>query len=315
MSDLILHHYDGSPFSEKIRLILGFKGLAWKSVKVPVMLPKPDVVALTGGYRRTPFLQMGADIYCDTALMSRVIDTLAPQPPLYPVAATGAQHILAQWADSTLFWTAIPYTMQPVGAAYLFNGAPPEFLKTFGADRAAMTPNFKRATVPDAIAQLHSYFSWLEAEVSDGRHFLLGAHPCIADFSVAQSLWFIRRAPPVAAVLAPFTKLIAWYERVAAFGHGTPEKMSSSDSIELAASTKKYAAAKVEPGAGFEAGDAVTVAAVDYATDLVPGTLVGLTQHEVVIERTDERAGTLHVHFPRIGYQVKKPKTETGEAT
>jgi glutathione S-transferase len=112
MSDLILHHYDGSPFSEKIRLILGFKGLAWKSVKVPVMLPKPDVVALTGGYRRTPFLQMGADIYCDTALMSRVIDTLAPQPPLYPVAATGAQHILAQWADSTLFWTAIPYTMQ-----------------------------------------------------------------------------------------------------------------------------------------------------------------------------------------------------------
>ena len=315
MSDLILHHYDGSPFSEKIRLILGFKGLAWKSVKVPVMLPKPDVVALTGGYRRTPFLQMGADIYCDTALMSRVIDTLVPQPPLYSVAATGAQHILAQWADSTLFWTAIPYTMQPVGAAYLFNGAPPEFLKTFSADRAAMTPNFKRATVPDAMAQLHSYFGWLDDELSDGRNFLLGAQPCIADFSVAQSLWYIRRAPPVAAVLTPFAKLIAWYERVAAFGHGTPEKMSSGDAIALAASTKKYAATQVEPGAGLAAGDAVTVAAVDYATDLVAGTLVGLTQHEVVIKRTDERAGTLHVHFPRVGYQIKKPKIEETGAT
>ena len=36
----------------------------------------------------------------------------------------------------------------------------------------------------------------------------------------------------------------------------------------------------------------------------VAGTLVGLTQHEVVIARTDERAGKLHVHFPRIGFQV-----------
>lgn len=31
MPDLILHHYPSSPFSEKIRLILGYKKLAWKS--------------------------------------------------------------------------------------------------------------------------------------------------------------------------------------------------------------------------------------------------------------------------------------------
>ena len=313
MSDLILHHYDSSPFSEKVRLILGYKSLAWKSVKVPVMLPKPDVVALTGGYRRTPFLQVGADIYCDTALMCHVIDAMAPQPPLYPVAASGLQHVLAQWADSTLFWSAIPYTMQPAGAAHIFAGAPPDFLKAFGADRAAMTPTLRRATVPDAAAQLASYFGWLESEFTDRRPFLLGAHPCIADFSVAQSLWYIRRAPPVAHVLTPFPKLIAWYERMAAFGHGSPEKMTSAEALDLAAQTNKYAACHVEPGAGFEAGDAVTVSPTDYATDLVSGTLVGLTQHEVVIERHDERAGRLHVHFPRIGYQIKKPKIETGE--
>ena len=80
MADLILHHYPTSPFSEKIRLVLGYKKLAWKSVIIPAIMPKPDVVALTGGYRRTPFMQIGADIYCDTALMCRVIDALAPQP-------------------------------------------------------------------------------------------------------------------------------------------------------------------------------------------------------------------------------------------
>src|SRR6185369_2700024 len=104
MTELILHHYLGSPFSEKVRLILGFKGMSWRSVIVPAILPKPDVAALTGGYRRTPFMQIGADIYCDTALMCRVIGTLNPEPPLYPESTSGVSEIIAQWADTTLFW-------------------------------------------------------------------------------------------------------------------------------------------------------------------------------------------------------------------
>ena len=114
MSELILHHYASSPFSEKVRLVLGLKGLAWRSVEVPVMMPKPDVLPLTGGYRRTPFLQIGADIYCDSALMCRVIDRLAPQPPLYPAGCSGAAPMISQWADSALFWVAVPLTIQRV---------------------------------------------------------------------------------------------------------------------------------------------------------------------------------------------------------
>ncbi len=305
MTDLILHHYDGSPFSEKIRRILGFKGLGWRSVRVPVMLPKPDVVALTGGYRRTPFLQVGGDIYCDTALMARVIDRVAPEPPLYPASAGGQQHVLAQWADSALFWCAIPYTMQPAGVAHLFGGAPPEFLKEFRADRALMTAGMRRATPADARAQLASYFAWLEAMLGGSGSFLCGAQPCIADFSVAHSLWYIRRAPPVATVLDPFPRLLAWAERVAAFGHGVREELSGSEALALAARTSTHAPVRVEAGQGFEAGMRVTVAATDYATDSVSGTLVGLTNDEVALERSDPRAGTVHVHFPRIGYQVK----------
>jgi glutathione S-transferase len=82
MSDLILHHYPDSPFSEKVRLILGAKKLAWKSVRIPVIMPKPDVLALTGGYRRTPLLQIGADIYCDTALICDVLQHRQPLPSL-----------------------------------------------------------------------------------------------------------------------------------------------------------------------------------------------------------------------------------------
>ncbi len=78
MADIILHQYATSPFSEKVRLLLGAKGLAWQAVEIPAILPKPDLLALTGGYRRTPVMQVGADIYCDTALICEVLDALAP---------------------------------------------------------------------------------------------------------------------------------------------------------------------------------------------------------------------------------------------
>jgi glutathione S-transferase len=52
MSALILHHYPTSPFAEKIRLVLGFKKLDWQGVTIPMVMPKPDLMPLTGGYRR-----------------------------------------------------------------------------------------------------------------------------------------------------------------------------------------------------------------------------------------------------------------------
>jgi len=311
MSELILHHYDSSPFSEKVRLVLGFKRLAWRSVRVPVVMPKADVVALTGGYRRTPFMQIGVDVYCDSALMCRVIDGLAPQPPLYPRSASGAQHALAQWADAALFWSAGPFTLQPAGVAHVFGGAPPEHVKAFAADRAAMMGGARRVTIPDAGAQLATYCEWLESQLADGRAFLLGEEPCIADFSVAPSIWFMHLAPPITDVLKPYPKLVAWYRRVAEFGHGNPSKLSSGDAIDIAKQAAGHAPTRVEAGLGFEAGAEVTVSATDYATDPIAGALVGLTTQEVVIERSDERAGTVHVHFPRIGFQVKKASQES----
>ena len=86
MNNIVLHHYPASPFAEKARLMLGYKGLAWKSVFIPMVMPKPDVMALTGGYRKTPILQVGADIYCDTALIAQALDELVSAPALMPAA-------------------------------------------------------------------------------------------------------------------------------------------------------------------------------------------------------------------------------------
>jgi glutathione S-transferase len=308
MQPFILHHYDGSPFSEKLRLILGFKGLAWQSVKVPVIMPKPDVVALTGGYRKTPIAQVGADIYCDTALIARLIEARAPLPTLYPAALPLAP-MLAQWADSTMFWTIIPYTMQPAGMAEVFKGVPPEVLKAFGADRAPFTASMKRQTVADAAVNLTAQLAMLEAQLAaHGQPFLLGAQACIADFSVAHCLWYVQRGGVVADIITRHPLLLAWLSRVKAFGHGKPESLASADAVAVAAHGS-HVAVTVQPGLGFEAGQRVSVAPIDYGMDPVAGNLVGLSVDEVVIARTDERAGRVQVHFPRHGYQIKLEQT------
>ncbi len=307
-NELILHHYDGSPFAEKVRLMLGYKGLAWQSVRIPVIMPKPDVVALTGGYRKTPVLQVGADVYCDTACIARLLEARQPRPTLFPATAPLAP-LLAQWADSTLFWTVIPYTMQPAGLAHVFKGVAPEVLKAFAVDRAPFTAGMKRQSVADATANLGRYLAALDAQLADGRLWLMGTEASIADFSVAHCAWYVRRGGPVAEVMAPFVHFNAWLQRVLAIGHGQFQPLSSSHALAVSAAASTHAACNVEASSGFEVGQAVTVTPTDYGQDPVAGTLVGLSNDEVVLRRSDERAGTVQVHFPRAGYQLKKEPT------
>ncbi|NUZ08236.1 glutathione S-transferase family protein [Piscinibacter koreensis] len=311
--DIVLHHYPSSPFAEKVRLVLGFKQLAWRSVTIPVMLPKPDVVALTGGYRRTPVMQIGADVYCDSALICRVLDRLAPEPPLWPPEAAGLADIVAQWSDAMLFWVAVPFTMQPAGAVHVVPDRSPEFLNAFRADRAAMTASLRRPPLADMRAQLFAYLERIERMLADGRAYVLGSAPSIADFALAHPIWFMRLAPPIAALLEPYRRLGGWVERILAFGHGAPGDLSSSEAIAIAAAAGAHAPTTVDAGEPFGPGAAVKVSALDYATDEVAGTLVGLTRDEVVIARDDPRAGRVHVHFPRVGFQVKAAPSEENQ--
>ncbi len=305
MTDLILHHYAMSPFAEKVRLIFGHKGLAWRSVHIPPVLPKPDVTALTGGYRKTPVLQVGADIYCDTALIARMLEARQPAPSLYPAAVPLAVP-LAQWADSVLFQAAVCWAMQPAGIGTILGDSNPQTLKDFAADRAAMRNNAPRLTLPDGTVQLRSHLAAFESQLAQGGPWLFGAQPCIADFSVGHCLWFICRATPVAALLDAYPAVSAWLGRLFAIGHGQTTEMSSADAVAVAAGASSHAAVAVQPGLGFDAGQAVSVFAMDYGADPVAGTLVGLTPETVTLRRSDARAGTVQVHFPRFGFQIKK---------
>jgi glutathione S-transferase len=271
-------------------------------------MPKPDVVALTGGYRKTPVLQIGADIYCDTALIARLLEARQPSPTLYPATAPLAVP-LAQWADSTLFAAAVSWAMQPAGVAAILGEQPPEVLKAFAADRVAMRANAPRPTLTDATAQLKQHLAAIAAQLQQGGPWLFGAAPSIADFSIGHGLWFIHQARPVAHLLHDYPPLGPWLDRLFAIGHHDSTAMSSTQALAVAAAATAREPTAVEPGLGFEAGQAVTVAATDYGIDPVAGSLVGLSQQQSVLRRSDARAGTVHVHFPRFGFHIKADKT------
>ena len=134
----------------------------------------------------------------------------------------------------------------------------------------------------------------------------MGAEGSIADFAVAQCAWYVRRAGPLADIFKPRLRLVAWLDRVLALGHGASERMSSEQALAVAAAAPGHAPCAVAPGLGFDVGQAVTVTPTDYGQDPVAGELVGLSGDEVVLRRVDPRAGTVHVHFPRAGYQIKR---------
>ncbi|MCW1244260.1 glutathione S-transferase family protein [Pseudomonas sp. SAICEU22] len=308
MSELILHHYPTSPFAEKARLLLGFKGLAWRSVSIPPMMPKPDLTALTGGYRKTPVLQIGADIYCDTSLMARRLEREKASPALFPEGREMIAASFAAWADSVVFQHAVSLVFQPESVAVRFARLSPEAIKAFISDRAGLFSGgtTTRLSAEQAKHQWPTIMARLEQQLQrEEGDFLLG-DPSIADFAMAHPLWFLKGTPVTSPLVDEHPAVSAWLARVLGFGHGAPKEMSSEDALDVARNAAPAALPDElfnEPN-GFVMGQQVVVAATDYGVDPVAGELLFAGSEELILRREDERAGVVHVHFPRMGFSL-----------
>ncbi len=308
MSDIILHQYATSPFAEKVRRILAFKGLAWRAVDIPMVAPKPDVEALTGGYRKTPILQIGADIWCDTALICDVLEHLQPEPTLYPLHAKGLSRIVAHWADNQLFWPAMAHSFHAKGAAHVLADKTPDEAKAFGEDRMKMRIAVPRIPPADALGAYRSHLRRIANMLEEGE-FLLGLQPCIADFAVYHPLWFTRhRATPMAGIFEATPSVLEWMDRIAALGEERRSTMASAEAVAVAQAATPAPLDASEPfqdDHGIPLGTRVTIVADAFGPEPTEGELVAATRMHYTLRREDPRAGTVHVHFPRMGYVMR----------
>lgn len=303
MPQPILHHYGISSYAEKVRLMMGLKGLAWSGVEIPSILPKPDLMPLTGGYRKTPVLQIGADVYCDSRRIADELERRYEGPSLL-AGGRGLANVISAFAEGPSFWTLAVYVMGTNA-----DTMPDSFHEDRARMRGAPGANIERikASVPRHLDQLRPRLAWMADLFRDGRKFLAGERPGLADFTLYHPLWFIRLGgAQVARVLEPFPALQAFMGRVADVGHGTMTEMSAPDALETA-----RAVTPAEPGGvaanaeGWRAGDRVSVAPTDYGREPVSGELVALDGDEIALRRDHPAVGEVIVHFPRVGFAIR----------
>ncbi|WP_432668548.1 glutathione S-transferase family protein [Pseudomonas umsongensis] len=309
MSELILHHYPTSPFSEKARLLLGFKGLSWRSVNISPVMPKPDLTALTGGYRKTPVLQVGADIYCDTSFIARRLEQEKALPAFFPEGQEMIAASFAAWADSVVFQHAVSLVFQPESVAVRFGNMPPEAIKAFIADRAALFSggSATRLSAEQAKHQWPTIMARLEQQLQREEGDYLFGEPSIADFAMAHPLWFLKATAVTSPFVDSYPAVSAWLARVLGFGHGAPSEMTSGQALEVArnATPVDLPDEQFADPNGFQAGQQVVIAATDYGVDPVAGELLFAGREELILRRKDERGGWVHVHFPRFGFRIE----------
>jgi glutathione S-transferase len=304
MDGLILHHYDFSPFSEKIRLIFGIKNLAWRSVEIPSILPKPQLVALTGGYRHTPVLQIGADVYCDTRLIADELDRRFPERLVLSPATSGVSLAIEAWAERDLFW--------PI--ARFVSGTNAETVDPgLHADRAALrgkrTPSIDRlkAVARSELGRIQAQLPMIASMLSSGRPYLVRDQIDRADLAVYHGLWFLSAMPiDCSAILDPYPGIRSWMDRIAAAGTGTCDGMDARAAIERAGESTPLALRASRPMA--DDPPLRTMAAIrpdDYRTEEVVGELVLVDQNEWAVRRFSDLVGDVVVHFPRLGYTMK----------
>jgi glutathione S-transferase len=305
MQDFIIHHYPQSPVSEKIRIAMGLKNIAWRSVEQNRLPDRPELLAMTGGYRRLPVLQIGADIYCDSQVIFREIERRRPEPTFFPNKEYGLPFALSRWTDGAMFDLAMRVSFAPVA-----DNLPQALV----ADRARLylgpDGDFKKevADLPHVLAQLRPQLGWFEAQLAAGKLYLVGDKPGMADLLAWFLVWFLRgRNPRADELLGEFPALLAWEARMKTIGHGRASSMTPAEALAVCKATDPLTKEQSDPldPQGLAPGMGVAVTPISVGGEAaVAGHIIALDRDTIAIRRNEPACGIVAVHFPRVGYRV-----------
>lgn len=305
MSDIILHHYPPSPVTEKIRTAFGLKALSWRSVEQNRLPDRPELFAMTAGYRRIPVMQMGADIYCDTQRIFQELEVRFPEPSFFPNQGAGIPFALSRWTDGPLFDLAFRMAFAPV-AEELPEALVKDRVRLYiGAD-ADLAKELE--DLPHTLAQFRAQIGWLETRLETGRSYILGEKPGMPDLLAWFVVWFVReRYAGAGEFFSEFPRLEAWIERMEAMGHGNATPMTPAEALEVARASTSVTAEGDDPRdpQGLKVGMSVAIAPLtDSGERPVEGRLRLVSRDKIAVDHHHALCGDVVVHFPRVGYRV-----------
>jgi len=223
MAAIVLHQWEMSPFCNKVRRCLNYKGLAFTVVDYNGLLARKAAALSPAG--QLPVLDYDGERVQDSGRIAAFLDARHPARPLYPQdpAVLAKVRIWEDWAGASLYFHEIYFRMlDPVslerGLDLICKGRP-------AWERVVLKAVFKRrypkklktqglARQPRAEVE-RQFFGLLGSldTVLGAREWLAGSWLSIADIGVAAQLSELLRTSDLAPRVLALPYLGAWLER------------------------------------------------------------------------------------------------------
>lgn len=194
---LELYQWELSQYSEKVRLILDYKGLEYRKIEVTPGIGQVELFRLTG-QQQVPVLKDGSKYIADSTAIAKYLDVEYPERPLIPTDAKqrGLTLLIEEWADESIgikgrkaLFSAISQdpnlrksllpTSTPDILKNLLEGVPSDLLTVLG-----FGVGYSPDVIKEAIADLKQDLEALTLLLADSPY-LTGDEPTLADFAVA----------------------------------------------------------------------------------------------------------------------------------
>ncbi len=194
---LELYQFELSQYSEKVRLILDYKGLTYRKIEVTPGIGQVELFRMTG-QRQVPVLKDGNQIVADSTEIAKYLDRQYPERPIIPTdpLQRGLCLLMEEWADESIgiksrkaLFGAISQdqnlrksllpTTTPDILKNLVEVIPSDLLKVLGFG-VGYTPDVVKSAITDLKQDLEALCLLLSE-----RPFLISDQPTLADLAVA----------------------------------------------------------------------------------------------------------------------------------
>ncbi|GEM_PF-168420 len=304
---IILHHTAGSPYAEKIRLMLGYTDTEWLSVIAPSnSVERPIQQKLAGGYsRRIPIMQIGSDIFCDSYIITEELARITKRPEL---STSGSSTVVKEFIynEGTHRYKFFLNSLRKMDIilAYYKNMPFKEFrIFIRGRLKAMKGANLDKMKFRTAVDERDRYIEHLNSMLSNKMFIFSDSNPTLGDFSAYHMIWWYYRIGKT-PIGDNHLELKRWYNRMGQFRKSNGSDITANQSLKIAALTEPRDI-PVSMKESVNIGKTVSLLPNDYlmtATLPVNGILVGEDDTRYIIRRETPETGVVHIHLPKHAY-------------
>lgn len=219
-----LHQFEISPFCDKLRRLMNYKGIDYRVVEYPLLSSRR--IKQLNPVGKLPVLEHQGRFIADSTDIARYLEQTFPEHPLIPVdpKLRAALHVLEDWADESLYFyeMRLRFTLaanarenmakmyandRPLAQRFLKRVLPGGIRSIL--DRQGIGRKSDERVLADVERHVQAIEDWL-----GGGDWLLGNGLTLADLSVCAMLYCFEDAAEARAIICNHEAVNDWMRRV-----------------------------------------------------------------------------------------------------